>query len=208
MSRTKTESPEARARRIERNRAYKAAHPEKRKEWSKRWRDKNTEYTKKYLAENKDKRKAYREANREKRNAYHREWYKKNSEGVNSRVKEYRKDKKGHYAKLMQRRRLAAQEDFATRPKPLVCEICENAEARVVFDHWPDTDNLFRSYPCDRCNTVMGACEDDPELLRKIADALARFYVERFGEGPITPVKVDQPKVLSLRGWSSRKKVA
>ena len=204
MSRTKTESPEARIRRIERNKAYKEAHPEKRKEWSKRWRDKNPDKILEYSQGSKEQRKAYREANRERLLAYQKEWYKKNSEGVNNRVKKYREDKKEHYASLMQRRRQAAQEDFATRPKPPVCEACGDPAARVVFDHWPDTHNMFRSWPCDRCNLVMGACEDNPELLRKIANLLEKSYIERFGS--VKLVIVDQPKVLSLKGWSSRKK--
>lgn len=64
--------------------------------------------------------------------------------------------------------------ELAGRPRPLVCDICNEPGARdgvIAFDHC-HTHGHFRGWLCDRCNTTLGAAEDRPDLLRKMADYL------------------------------------
>lgn len=43
----------------------------------------------------------------------------------------------------------------------------------IAFDHC-HTHGHFRGWLCDRCNTTLGAVQDKPDLLRKMADYLER----------------------------------
>lgn len=67
--------------------------------------------------------------------------------------------------------------EIAGRPRPMVCDICEQPNKRrddvIAFDHC-HAHGHFRGWLCDRCNTSLGAAEDSPELLRKMADYLER----------------------------------
>jgi hypothetical protein len=70
--------------------------------------------------------------------------------------------------------RLAA---IAGRPRPDTCDICREKNTRrndvIAFDHC-HTHGHFRGWLCDRCNTVLGSAEDNPSLLRQMADYLER----------------------------------
>jgi len=69
--------------------------------------------------------------------------------------------------------------ELAGRPRPDICDICKDQNTRrkdiIAFDHC-HTHGHFRGWLCDRCNTVLGAAQDKPELLREMAD-----YLERTG---------------------------
>jgi len=74
-------------------------------------------------------------------------------------------------------RREARLTAIAGRPRPVVCDICNDPNSRrgdvIAFDHCHKHGH-FRGWLCDRCNTTLGAVEDRPELLRKMADYLER----------------------------------
>lgn len=76
-------------------------------------------------------------------------------------------------------RREARLTEIAGRPRPEICDICEEPNTRrndiIAFDHCHKHGH-FRGWLCDRCNTTIGAAEDRPELLRKMAD-----YLEQTG---------------------------
>jgi len=69
-------------------------------------------------------------------------------------------------------RQLAKREQVAGRPRPDLCELCnETSPLRIVFDHCHKTE-AFRGWICDRCNKVLGLVYDSPDLLRKLAGYL------------------------------------
>lgn len=70
-----------------------------------------------------------------------------------------------------QRRRIK-QELAAGRPKPELCEICEEFHQRIVWDHCHNHGH-FRGWICDRCNKVLGLVYESSALLGKL-----RRYLE------------------------------
>lgn len=72
-------------------------------------------------------------------------------------------------------RRNKQREAISGRAKPEVCDICDGKDARdkIVWDHC-HTGGHFRGWLCDRCNKTIGAAEDNPALLRKMANYLER----------------------------------
>lgn len=73
---------------------------------------------------------------------------------------------------IKQQRRNERREALAGRPKPDSCEICDRA-GEIHFDHC-HTTGQFRGWICERCNVTLGFADDDPALLRKLADYLDR----------------------------------
>ena len=62
---------------------------------------------------------------------------------------------------------------IAGRPRPDLCEICNEFNLRIVFDHC-HLGGYFRGWICDRCNKVLGTVKDSPKLLRDLADYLEK----------------------------------
>lgn len=133
------------------------------KEWSKKYYQKNKEklkeYDKKYKKENSEKfreyQKKYRKENPEKVKERFKKWYQKNSEKM-----------KNHKQKKLEKQ--------ANRKKPEQCEICgafgKDLKKGLCYDHDHKTDK-FRGWICGRCNFVLGLVKDNSELL----DALAKY---------------------------------
>lgn len=71
-----------------------------------------------------------------------------------------------------------------TRQSPDCCEICGRVETKkhprsgklysLALDHCHSTGD-FRGWLCQRCNLVLGRCEDSAELFMKMAYYLAGF---------------------------------
>lgn len=81
--------------------------------------------------------------------------------------------------KTERQRREARLAELAGRPRPMVCDICKGTGKRggvIAFDHC-HAHGHFRGWLCDRCNTTLGAAEDRPDLLRKMAEYLERTSV-------------------------------
>lgn len=84
------------------------------------------------------------------------------------RLKEYKKLKPTGF--FTNRRREAE----AGRPRPDVCDICakpNQIKKPIYWDHC-HTSGKFRGWLCHRCNTILGKVDDDPEMLRKMANYL------------------------------------
>ena len=80
-------------------------------------------------------------------------------------------------------RRLAKREAECGRKRPERCELCGGVphggqRAEIVWDHDPVTGK-FRGWLCHRCNRVLGAVKDSPELLCKMIT-----YLENKGHEP------------------------
>lgn len=75
-----------------------------------------------------------------------------------------------------QERYKKAQEDKMGRPRPLLCEMCNEPgigrgnkpNAGICFDHDHVTGKP-RGWLCDRCNKILGLARDDSDHLRKLA---------------------------------------
>lgn len=112
-------------------------------------------------------------------------WQKNNPEKKREKQNRYQA-RKSKGQKLLESRRDHATErqrrekrlaEIAGRPRPDVCDICKEPNTRrndvIAFDHCHKHGH-FRGWLCDRCNTTLGAAEDRPDLLRKMADYLER----------------------------------
>ena len=99
--------------------------------------------------------KAFAEANREKLRAY---------------CREYARDPKHRRARAHAKEQRCIA--LAGRPRPDECEVC-GTPGKTRFDHCHLTGH-FRGWLCNRCNLSLGRLDDDPELLRKLADYLER----------------------------------
>jgi hypothetical protein len=88
------------------------------------------------------------------------------------KLEESRRD----HATARQRRERRVTE-LAGRPRPLVCDVCQDQNTQrkdvIAFDHC-HTHGHFRGWLCDRCNMTLGAAGDNPSLLRDLADYLER----------------------------------
>ncbi len=85
-----------------------------------------------------------------------------------------RKSPEWHAQRTANRRALREAKKSASasgRPRPDKCDICGGNRIRIVFDHCHDTGK-FRGWICSPCNVVLGLMNDDPILLRKLADYL------------------------------------
>lgn len=68
---------------------------------------------------------------------------------------------------------LKRREAAAGRPRALICEACGGEGKRICFDHCHQTGR-FRGWICWRCNVVLGHANDDPAILLKLVQYLAR----------------------------------
>jgi Recombination endonuclease VII len=154
------------------------------------------ERTEKYRAENREKvneaARKYRAANREKVNDAARKYRQAHPD----RTRE--SHRKNYYKDVEYTREQARQAVRRRAHGPLVdvwfarawesqqgcCYLCEEAldpDGMIHIDHdhnccppRKSCDNCRRGLACPRCNHVIGKAKDDPDLLRRIADNLAK----------------------------------
>jgi hypothetical protein len=129
------------------------------------------------------KKRAQRAASRAKRLAYMREWNAKHKDEMRDYRREWRRQNPHRVRAHKEARRLrdlATQDALAGRPRPTICDIhggpAESGPGYhngIVFDHCHQRGH-FRGWLCDRCNKVLGAVGDDPDLLRKMITYLDR----------------------------------
>lgn len=65
---------------------------------------------------------------------------------------------------------------LAGRPMPDICEVCGRPPGKkgvLSFDHC-HASGRFRGWLCTKCNNTLGMVDDNPELLRKLAEYLER----------------------------------
>ena len=105
---------------------------------------------------------ASNERQKEKRKAAHQGWLQKHKYPPEHKAKANAAARKS-YAKR------TAREDLETagRPKPEVCDVCEQP-GRICFDHC-HTEVRFRGYLCFHCILALGHVRDNPDTLRRLA---------------------------------------
>jgi len=74
------------------------------------------------------------------------------------------------YNHALRIRRTLALEKEAGRPKPDNCEVC-GKKGRICFDHCHNSSK-FRGWICEQCNVILGYANDNPKILRLLADYL------------------------------------
>jgi hypothetical protein len=137
------------------------------------WRTENPEkwaaQSKRYSVRHPEKRRAtvnrYNLKNRDKVLAagaeYQRRRRKNDPEGQKERVARFKA------------RREDALTEIAGRKRPELCEICNEFNLRIVFDHC-HAGGHFRGWICDRCNRVLGLVNDSSVLLEGLAKYLRK----------------------------------
>lgn len=146
---------------VARQKKYLAAHPEIAKRRKREWylrsysrrKDKIREFAKNWRLNNPEKMKSVRL-----------DWHYAN----HGKVLEWKR--------ILRKKHQEKRNNAAPRPKPDRCEICKTF-GPIVYDH-DHVSGKFRTWACHRCNRVMGAVQDDPQILRSIADHLERFFKE------------------------------
>ena len=78
--------------------------------------------------------------------------------------------------RLRRERRETRRTNLAGRQKPDVCEVCGRT-GKIAFDHCHLTGH-FRGWICERCNLILGMANDNPLLLRHLADYLANARIK------------------------------
>ncbi len=185
----------------EKNKACPDRNPapthEEKLEYMRQWRERNKE-------EIAAKRKAKYETNRTKParsrqsqdsiREKQREYYEKNAEVLREKARLNRlkltPEKKLEYRKrgkaVFRKSRDAKMAEIAGRPRAEVCEIpsCgktgagRSENAKTNFDHDHQTGE-FRGWLCNRCNLTAGKFEEDPQVLRELADYLDLHNLKR-----------------------------
>ena len=140
----------------EKVKAWRAANPEKVLEQARRYRAKHPET-------NKKAKQKYRQANL----FFIRETDKLNKRYIRTVNPEDTAKNNAAYVERQKAKQIA----LAGRPKPETCEICNELNIRIVFDHCHKQGH-FRDWICDRCNRVLGLVKDSSELLAKLREYL------------------------------------
>lgn len=165
---------------------WKARNPEKVAQYARaarqRHKAKRSEYNKEYAKRNKEAirvrksiyAKKYREQNRERLIKYDRAYKSTNRERLMDNDREY---KDQNWEEILRRKRMRERrkrELQATRPRPIVCEVCFNPPEMGKSLHW-DHDHKtgkFRGWLCGRCNIILGLCKEVAETLEALASYL------------------------------------
>jgi hypothetical protein len=183
------------------NATWRANNKEARAAYMKKWeaenRDARNAYKREQLlknpelrAENQARAEAWVQANREARKEHQRRYREKNRGKIREAGSKSIRDENGemtakYKARLPVKRaqRVIDLETVAGRPRPKVCDVCQkppDPTKGLHFDHCHQRGH-FRGWLCRSCNLALGNVQDDPNILRKLAD-----YLESNADG--TPV--------------------
>jgi hypothetical protein len=93
--------------------------------------------------------------------------------------------------KRFQELREAVRLEWATRPRPQACEICDGKTKQLHCDHDHKTGK-FRGWICGNCNRALGLVKDNPKTLERMVTYLAVPQI-----GPVATTR--QASYLHLR---------
>lgn len=143
-------------------------------------------YHQEYYQANRDRikaqTKAWRDAHPERMKELHASWYQRNKDHVLTQSKKWREDnperhRKNHAEKHRKRKFDLTPDEFSAMllKQNNCCAICQVpfSEVEPNVDHCHTTD-FNRDILCNKCNFAAGFADDNPAILRKLAD-----YVER-----------------------------
>lgn len=104
--------------------------------------------------------------------------YKMNTEKIKDTANAWRAKHPTQYKEYYKKWRNETQIKQAGRKRPKRCELCKKKDEKLCFDHCHKT-KIFRGWLCHQCNSALGFACDSPKLLRKMADYLEAFNIER-----------------------------
>lgn len=152
------------------------------KDWPEEQKERQRIYNKKYKEEHLDERRAYHKV-------YTRQWAKENAE----KVKEYNKIWRDNNPDAIYARSLRAKYGLTwemycdmVRAHNEVCAICyrpqlEGISERLFVDHNHETGQV-RGLLCNKCNWMIGKCEENTGILKSMID-----YLETYNGKPNYP---------------------
>jgi hypothetical protein len=140
-----------------------------------RWRADNRE---RYLAQSREQKKKWRTENPEKVKEARKRFATKHADRLKKAERERarRRYNTEGYQQSKARRKARIEAELAAvagRPRPTVCDICNEPVKKTVFDHCHKHGH-FRGWLCNACNKALGLAKDNPSLLRKMARYLER----------------------------------
>lgn len=153
-------------------------------ERSKKWRESNPDYMKKYMKTYNEEHKEemleanrkYHQDNKAERNAYRRQWAKDNPEKDKAATDAWRaanpeKVKEGYLKRLYGI--TLVDYDVLFKKQCGLCAICKQPPVAIYFhvDHDHST-NQIRGLLCRDCNTGIGLLKDDVDRLRQAIEYL------------------------------------
>ena len=136
----------------------------------------NTEYMRKWRAQNKEK-------NAEYQKEYYKEYRKKNAEKLANQNKKWREANKEQDALVMLKARLKRKYNLSIEEyKTLIesqnnsCKICgthatNNIKGKLYIDHCHTTGKV-RGLLCMKCNSALGLLNDNKKLVQNLLDYL------------------------------------
>jgi hypothetical protein len=118
--------------------------------------------------------KKYREENREAILKNRREYYKQNREKILQQKKDLYQPNKTKNQRLIREYGITLEEyNLLAQKQNNKCACC-GSETKLVVDHCHTHGNV-RELLCNRCNTVVGMCEENIDIALKIRD-----YIEKW----------------------------
>lgn len=177
-------------------RRYYQANRDRIREQSRQWYAANTEQAK-------ETSRRYQKANREQRREIERRWREANPERARASTQRYRRTAKARFAIEIRKHGPAIHEYWAVtwERQDGRCYLCTDPldldkawEVHIDHDHsccptGRTCPYCRRGLACRRCNTLIGHVNDDPDLLRKIADNLEPVLMATRKRLAIKPVQ-------------------
>lgn len=122
--------------------------------------------------------KRWREENPARAKETKQRYYRANAEKLKAMSTAWRTKHPLQYKEYYKKWRNETQVKQAGRKRPKRCELCKKSDKKLCFDHCHKSQK-FRGWLCHTCNAALGFANDSPKLLRKMADYLEAFNVER-----------------------------
>jgi hypothetical protein len=116
----------------------------------------------------------YRKQNREKILSKRREYYNKNRETILQQKKDIYNPNAAKHQRLVREYGITLNEFNALKEKQNNSCACCGGVYSLVVDHCHTHGNV-RELLCNRCNTVVGLCEENTDITLKIRD-----YIEKW----------------------------
>jgi hypothetical protein len=120
-------------------------------------------FTAEYFHRNKKTKSGLNQVCKPCRLAYNREYYKARKE-ENNGVPPYSHKNREYHLRF----------SYGLKPEdvPTNCQVCDS-DKKICVDHDHETGRV-RGFICDSCNVAIGKAQDDPNLLRALADYLEK----------------------------------
>lgn len=182
----------------ERARKYRAAHPEKVQEAQRKYHASMSEEAK---ARKRERDQRYRDANREQVRTWNREWYRRNPRSLEQNQTMHWRARYGLTPERWTS--MLAEQDGCCYLCGEPLDLGATRKIHVDHDHSCCRGNrscgrCVRGLACEECNHGIGQFGDDPERMRRVADALTAAIERLATEREAWPVQEELPMNVAL----------